>query len=348
MSFQQKMNEWQVAWRKGNVTSNEFGLQNGKRYEWILPSRLWEEGLWPGIRSGSPDSLPEYLDEFQIQKHAGVHNLKSSWVLCANLYFPFRRSTQARDLLAGFLRERVHPDIRSVDAVELEYAEDGDLNPSALLGEAGGKRGAGQTSPDVAFLVNDRSGLVLTENKFVEHSFYRCSARRRESSLDKPGNPNPTRCLQNALVIAQNQRAQCHQAYWGRRYWEILVPSADGQATSSLHNCPAAFGGYQLFRQQALAEGIAASPKYDLVVSCLAIDERNTTLRACLKSTGIQDIKDWGSLFNGRAKFAVFTHQEWVDWVRKNDCSGQWQGWLAYVARRYGFAPARASELEDS
>ncbi len=58
---------------------------------------------------------------------------------------------------------------------------------------------------------------------------------------------------------------------------------------SNLRSCPAAHAGYQLFRQQALAEGIAGSGKYDLVVSSLAVDDRNNTLRECLKKTGIAD-----------------------------------------------------------
>ena len=176
-AFDNQMTQHQVRWRRANIESREPGWQNGRQYEWILPHDRWEEGLWPGLRSGSTHSLPDYLRRNQIQKHQGVHNLKSSWTLCANVYFPFGLSDQARALLAGFLRERVHASIRSVDAVELEYAESGDLHPSVLLGEQGGSRGTGQTSPDIAFVVNGGRGLVLTENKFVEHSFYPCSAR---------------------------------------------------------------------------------------------------------------------------------------------------------------------------
>ena len=31
-----------------------------------------------------------FLKKSDVQKHDGVHNLKSSWMQCANLYFPFR------------------------------------------------------------------------------------------------------------------------------------------------------------------------------------------------------------------------------------------------------------------
>ena len=337
-AFDDQMTQHQVRWRRANIESRELGWQNGRQYEWILPHDRWEEGLWPGLRSGSSYSLTDYLRRNQVQKHQGVHNLKSSWMLCANLYFPFGRSDQARALLAGFLRERVHVSIRSVDAVELEYAESGELHPSMLLGEQGGSRGTGQTSPDIAFVVNGGRGLVLTENKFVEHSFYRCSALAQNGSLERPGNPDPSRC-NNALAVLNDPPGQCHQAAWGRKYWEHLAPVIHRERLSTLRNCPAATAGYQLFRQQALAEGIATSGKYELVASCLAVDERNETLRECLKGTGFSDIRQWGDLFAGKVHFAVFSHQQWVAWVRAHGDPNVFADWLSYVEVRYGFTP---------
>jgi hypothetical protein len=337
-TFEDQMTQHQVQWRRDNIASREWGWWKGKQYEWILPHDLWEEGLWPGLRSGSNYPLPTYLRRNQIQKHSGVYNLKSSWMLGANLYFPFGGSEHGRSLLAEFLRVRVHASIRSVDAVELEYAESGDLHPSVLLGEQGGSRGTGQTSPDLAFLVNGGRGLILTENKFIEHSFYRCSARTRNGSVERPGNPDPSRC-NDALAILDDPVGRCHQAAWGRKYWEHLAPVIHREKLSALPHCPAASAGYQLFRQQALAEGIAASGKYDLVASCLAVDDRNETLRKCLRGTGIGDIRQCGDLFAGNAHFAVFSHQEWVSWVRGRGDPGQWADWLGYVEARYGLAP---------
>jgi len=335
-AFDDQMNEYQVNWRKNNITSPEWGWQNGKQYPWILPTRLWQEGLWPGIRSGSQHSLPDYLRRNQVQKHQGVHNLKSSWMLCANLYFPFGASDEGRSLVGRFLQAHVSAQVRSVDTLELEYAEEGDLHPSSLLGEMGGSRGAGQTSPDIAFLVNGGRGLVLCENKFVEHSFYRCSARRREGSAERPGNPDPSRC-EDALAVFDDPESLCHQVKWGRRYWECLQSVFNREMASSLRCCPAARAGYQIFRQQALTEGIAASAKYDRVVSCVALDERNEQLQRCLRGTGIADVRQWGQLFAGKASFAVFSHQQWVAWVRAHNTDGQWTNWLSYVESRYGY-----------
>jgi hypothetical protein len=203
-----------------------------------------------------------------------------------------------------------------------------------LLGEVGGSRGAGQTSPDVAFLVNGGRGLVLTESKFTEKSFYSCSARTEEERPGRPANPNPSRC-ENPLRVLDDPSGQCHQVTWGRKYWQHLGPVIRRDMLSSLSCCPAGEAGYQLFRQQALAE--ACCEKYALVISAVALDARNTTLRGSLAATGIHDIRQWGDLFAGRSKYRVFYHQNWVAWVRANDHEGRWRDWLSYVEERYGY-----------
>ena len=335
--FDKHMNDYQTEWRQNNVTSQEWGYQNGRRYPWILPQELWEEGLWPGIRSGSDNSLPAYLESTGVQKHRGVHNLKSSWTMCANLYFPFGASAEGRELFAMFLKRHVAEEIDSLEAIELEHAESGELSPMQLLGELGGIRGANQTSPDLGLLVNGGRGLVLVENKFTEHSFYECSAWRHKGNSRRAGNPDPDRCL-NPLTVAKDPLNQCHQAAWGRRYWEHLADVADRDALTSLPRCPAATHGYQLFRQQALAEGIVRTGQYELVVSVVAVDERNNTLDSCLRRSGVESLEGWGRLFRGKAIFARFTHQQWAAWVQNHDINGHWRDWLEYVNVRYGFS----------
>ncbi len=83
--------------------------------------------------------------------------------------------------------------------------------------------------------------------------------------------------------------------------------------------CPALTDGYQLFRQQAYAQGIADSGLFDLVVSGVAYDKRNKTLISCLKSVRINDFaSDWSRLFNTSVRFHCFTHQELVSWATKS------------------------------
>ena len=339
--FSEHMQNQQLAWRDDttNTISPGLGWQNGKQRPWILPSEDWEQNLWAGIRSGTAADLPAYLATNRIQAHQGKHNLKSSWVHCANLYYPFGQSPDGKELLASFLRTHVSPDIRSVDELYLEFAEPegSPLHPSHLLGESGGSRGSGQTSPDLAFHVNGRKGLILIENKLTEHSFYRCSGRNKSGSDERPANPNPERCKDIKKLLDDPQH-QCHQTIWGRKYWDILRPVMNDQAMNALNYCPASNAGYQLFRQQALAEGIANSGKYDFVYSCVALDERNETLKNCLKSTGIADLESgWSALFDGKARFKTFTHQQWVSWVRTHGDQSIWQSWLNYVCDRYGY-----------
>ena len=335
-TFDDQMNATQVAWRRRFVSTPEAGTQNGKTQPWILPKKNWVEGLWPGIRPGEENDLKAYLDSSGVQKHHGVHNLKSSWVLCANLYFAHKVDTAA---IRGFLAERLCEDIVAVEAVELEWAENPPLDPASLLGEPGGVRGANQTSPDVAFVVRLRTGghgLVLTEVKFTEHSFYRCPGRDR-----RYGNQDPDRCLAGGKVVA-NPEIECHLVNWAkgrrmnRRYWEHLIFT--DTARTSLVTCPAARAGYQLLRQQALAEGIAKSRVYDMVFSVVAYDARNSGLLGSMRSSGVLNFtRDWGPLFEGRAQFAAFSHQEWIAWVRRHDFDARWGHWLSWLAARYGY-----------
>ncbi len=332
-NFSLYMSEFQAQWRKVYLVNQEPGNQNGKGYPWILPKTIWEEGLWSGIREGD-NSLPQYLTDTGVQRHDGTHNLKSSWMQSANTYFPFR---EHRDMLAGFLHENVSPLIERVDEVELEWAsESSHLSPTALLGEPQGQRGKNQTSPDIAFIVNGGKGIVLTENKLTEHSFYPCSGRKKEYC-----NPDPKRCM-NLNKVYNNPDSQCYMLQWAtgsrtnRKYWDYIRFSREGFST--LKYCPAATAGYQLFRQQALAEALAQEGPYEFVISSVAYDERNTALIRCLRGAGIKDFsKNWAGLFEGKAQFATFTHQKWVDWVRKQDSDNEYNYWLEYMKQRYDF-----------
>ncbi len=336
-SFYNRMRVAQIEWRRSNVDDQKHGRQNGHCYEHILPADKWELNLWSRINSQSEHPLANYLKVGRIRKHSGSHNLLSSWALCANLYFPFRCES-GYEMLAGFLQQVISPKIQSVSCVELEYEpDDTELQPDVLLGEMDGGRGTGQTSPDVAVLVKTENGIgvILLECKFTEHNFYGCSGRKPSA---KNGNPNRDlpRCL-NAAAVFNDPHKQCHLYEWGRRYWDHLGPVVDSQVSLQLKACPAAFGGYQLFRQQSLVEGIAQSGKFSMVVSAVAYDARNTGLMLSLKrSTGIADIRsEWKTLFSGKAGFSTFTHQEWVDWVRGHNQQGYWNEWLSYISKRY-------------
>ena len=114
-----------------------------------------------------------------------------------------------------------------------------------------------------------------------------------------------------------------------------LAAYLDREVLAAMPCCPAARRGYQLFRQTALAEGIARSGKYDLTVSAVALDERNEGLNRCLRKLGLSDLRGWETVFRGRAMFAVFTHQQWVGWVREHDREGRWREWQCWIRDRY-------------
>jgi hypothetical protein len=333
--FMYKITSQQVEWKKKNISDKRTQTwTNGKVYEHLLPKDIWDQGVWNGIRQ----NLILYLMEHDVQAHTSKYSLRSSWVLCSNLYFPLKFSDYMRQLMVKFLKEKVSSSIQSIEDIELEFAFPvGDnLNPLDLLGEKEGRRGAGQTSPDIAFIVSTKNGkgLILIENKYSEGSFYRCSARTRDGKNDKPGNPDPNRCMDKDDFTCYKDI--CHQREWGRQYWDILRLSKLGRST--LNNCPAATNGYQLFRQQSLAEGIAVSGKFDLVINAVAYDNNNTSLISCLRNTGVENwTKDWIKMFDGQSHFSTWTHQEWVDFVRSNQSRNKCKDWLEYVENRYGY-----------
>jgi hypothetical protein len=97
--------------------------------------------------------------------------------------------------------------------------------------------------------------------------------------------------------------------------------------------------GYQLFRQQALAEGIAEMGLFDYVFSGVAFDERNIKLIRCLSELGMDDFReDWPKLFNkaSKVRFHCFSHQSLVSWVTRSR-SAQIREWGKYVRDRYGY-----------
>ncbi len=339
--FDKLAEEHQISWRnKTQLLEGQFGQFYGKPREHIIPDEQWLQGVWQPIR----DSLATYLDVNGIQPSSQKNNLKSSWTQCANLFFPFRWHHHMKRMLASFLSRQLDLTVTCIETVEFEYAAPGNLEPKRLLGEQGGSRGSGQTSPDVAVIFgceDGKSGLYLIENKYTEHHFYKCSgADTRPSqghiSLGLQPNDNPDRC-RSVMGVYENPDAMCHQQEWRRKYWRLLKESINKEILKACGVCPALTDGYQLFRQQAYAQGIADSGLFDLVISGVAYDKRNKTLISCLKSVRINDFaSDWSRLFNTSVRFHCFTHQELVSWATRSR-SGFIKEWGQYVTDRYDY-----------
>jgi hypothetical protein len=337
--FSQRKRLEQERWRTAFLENQVHGSQNRRQYLHVLPRAQWELHLYPELRTGGSHALEPYLRQHRIKEHTGVHNLCSSWVLCANMYFPFR-DVRGRALLSAFLSETLNVELTSCDAVELEYEHpDPNLTPASLLGEESGGRGTGQTSPDIAFEVttSDGPGLVLVESKFTEHWFYECSGHKRSTKGREP-NPDRSRCSQFLHVLSSPDEF-CHvQKAWKRQYWAQLSTSIDREAAQTFTACPAAKGAYQILRQQALAESLAATGRFAIVVSAVAYDEDNEDLfRISTGAGGKVDLREvWPRIFSGRAPFKTFSHQSWVRFVRAHSPESHGD-WLRYVESRYGY-----------
>ncbi|MFC1744443.1 hypothetical protein ACFL35_10655 [Candidatus Riflebacteria bacterium] len=334
--FQSEMEKHQIKWRKNNIENQEWGvydIEDGKIYEHVLPEEIWEEGLFRPLRKNGKIPLNSYLVDNCIVNHPGVHNLKSSWANCANLFFPFRDKPE---LLKKFVEKKLKVSIKKINQLELEFAEEKPFDPHTLLGEPIGKRGQGQTSPDVGivFEIEDgRKGLLLIENKLVEKSFYNCSGTK-----DNNGDTHPEKCrgFERIYKDLSNSCFLFNWQYDKRKYWDYMLPKKE--SLKKMKYCPAAYGGYQLFRQQALAEALLKTGKYSAVFSGVAYDKRNVKLIKCLSRAGIYDFtKGWGNIFHLNTGFFTFTHQEWVSFVKDNDRDGEWKEWHTYIIERYGY-----------
>ena len=340
-TFDQQVESYQISWRRKNrLLEGKWSFYRGKPREHILLEDSWMQAIWEPIR----DALSQYIAVNNIQPSSQKNNLKSSWVQCINLFFPLRCNPDMKRLFMSFLTRRLGIKVISIEALEFEYAAPGNLEPKRLLGEHGGSRGSGQTSPDVAVIFgceDGKSGIYLVENKYTEHHFYKCSGADTKQSrshikMELPPNHNPDRC-RDVKEVYRNPHSMCHQQEWGRRYWDLLRNSIDEDSLKTLEVCPALTDGYQLFRQQAYAQGIANSGLFDFVISGVVYDQRNAALIGCLKGVGLENFaNDWPRLFNTSVKFHCFTHQELVSWITRSR-SNFIKEWGKYVIDRYDY-----------
>lgn len=343
VSWNKQAEKHQIQWRRRHpLAGGKWGdWQKGVQKEYILPAYEWHLGLWQPIRK----SVAEYIRVSGILPHRGKHNLKSSWAQCINLFYPARWDKEFRSKLAGFLRQVMDLDVTAIEDIEFEYAAPGKLEPKRLLGEMGGIKGSMQTSPDVAILfsfANGKSGLYLIENKYVEHHFYPCSGAKKILSKEYSerglaANPNPKRCM-DVMAVYRSPDEICQQQAWGRKYWSLLKSAINETKLSECGQCPAMTDGYQLFRQQALAQGIANSGLFDSVISGVAYDQRNSELRGCLQSIGLDDFTvGWADLFKTGVHFRCFEHQKFIQHVRDHSKGGRIEKWADYLSARYDY-----------
>jgi hypothetical protein len=337
--FKNEMRDYQVTWKIKYLSNIKAkGYQNGKSYDHILPKSNEKDNFFKPIRDELFNTNNGYLQANNIKPHTGIHNLLSSWTLCANMYWPFNNE-EGKNLLSKWLSKQLKLDISEIVKLELEYEDPiPNLKPGLLLGENNqGMRGSGQTSPDLAILFKtseDKIGILLIESKFTEHSFYVCSGYQKKTQTANIPNPDKTRCLNTASIISSDFD-DCHLNTWGRKYWNLLSSDLNKDAFKALNRCPMSTACYQLFRQQALAKGY--TKHFEVVASCVVTDERNITLVNSSKSTGMSAFPDgWKKLFPN-LPFYWLTHNSWFEYVKTNNSVGRWNEWIEYIGVRYNF-----------
>jgi hypothetical protein len=327
--FRKEQIKLQKEWKqKQNDISKENGWYNKKQAEHIIPESEWIMTIWKPLRQ----KLANYLRDENLDKHTGAHDLLSSWVLCSNLYFGTFINEDFKELFRQFIEKKISIKIEKIDTIYLEFVPSERSKPN-LLGEPGGIK---QTTPDVAIIFSSskEKGLILVECKYTESSFYNCFGRKEKDNSGKIVNPNPKNCDEIATI--ENNCLFNNSKKWIRKYWNYLKISKDG--LKKLKKCPACTGGYQLVRQQSLAEGIikCGNYEYENVWSCVAYDRRNEKLMKSMKRVGINSVKnEWRKLFDIKTKFIVWEHQEWVEYVRENGKGEFENNWISYINERY-------------
>jgi|GEM_PF-825545 len=336
-SFKSKMVTHQILWKNNHLPHiAKHGWQNGKQYSHILPKVNQEENFFKPIQKELFYPNYRYLKQKRFKPHSGVHNLLSSWALCAKMYWPFN-NPEGKILLARYFKTQANLEIETIQSVELEYEDKSlALKPAILLCEDNnGTRGSGQTSPDLAILFKTKKGedgILLIECKFTEHSFYSCSGYKKQNPSGRVPNPDNKRCL-DAKGILVSDYANCHLISWERKYWDLLGRDLDKVKFSSLSRCPMSSCCYQLFRQQTLAKRL--QKKYSIVASCVAMNERNSTLIYSGNRTGLIPFpRGWQELFQ-IPPFYLLTHQAWFEYMKAHNHRERWDEWIEFVGERY-------------
>lgn len=323
------MTDKQIRWKKENLPLiKDSGYQNKVTYQHILPKRDVKYNFYDNIY----ESIMDYASRNSVKPHTGIHNMLSSWVLCANYYWPFNNANGFL-WLRDYLNTKLNNMITEIVSFDLEFMDDDiKYQPKHLLGEDDGMRGSGQTSPDLAVTFTDKKGekgIILIESKFTEHSFYQCSGYMK-TKPGKPVNHDKNRCRNTALLVKSGFN-DCHLKSWGRKYWEILKNDLHNEYFIGLDECPAIRSAYQLLRQQALAKGL--QDKYKIVINAVFYDKRNEMLINSMKLAGLNDFGySWQNLFPG-LNHLWLDHNEWWGFAKNN--SNDYMKWIDYIENRY-------------
>ncbi len=322
--FSEEMKARMIAYKTHVLGIGEKGKKRGREYEHILPSSLWNQNLWSGIRQAAVD----HFNCEKIKWHDQRDNLLSSQILCVNVFFPLRNYPS---LLEGFLKEH-YPSLVKVTNVDFEY-----IGPKNYFKERGG-RGYSRTSSDVSIAWEDTKGknnLLLVEFKFTEPNFGGCG---------KSANPDRNRC-NNGKKIISSPKTECYRASpeVNRPYWDMIL-SPQGpfirEMLSKTPYCPFRYDFYQLMRNQLLAKCVAEDKNtgFSTVEFAVCYDVRNKTLVNLSRpiENNPNPFAVWQSFLKNPNSFKYFTIQQLLEHIDHKNLSDELKPWRAYLNNRYG------------
>ena len=290
----------------------EKGSWGNKEYAHILPRKRWKMNLWEGIRQ-------EAVDYFQVNKltwHTDKHNLRSSQVLCVNIFFPFK------DQLSSFNHAFKHylPNFSSFVPGSMEFEF---VDKENLLCEKSGAK----TSVDVKLEWTDHDNLrnlLLLEFKFTEQRFGKCNSARNDRDCDK------------ARQIIEDP-LKCYLTSRGIRYWELISKKKGPIKQNELclkGACPFRYDFYQLMRNQLLAYELEKNLGYDKVIFGVLFPRQNMKIQEMGRNKE-NPIEAWYSIIKNKNRFvsihlenmiAELSHNnpyifnKWRVYLRKKHC----------------------------
>ncbi len=189
------------------------------------------------------------------KEHGWARALNSSQCFAVNLFAPLiENHGLAKSVYMLLLPDRPLEPNDEV-AVELEYSP---AQARTWLGER-----KQQTQVDAAFAINRGGkpvGHLLVEVKLSETTFGTCRGAKTKDKNGR-GNPDPSRCLDLAGILAAPDGTCWLAETEGRQYWSYMMAPQSPFDFSALDDgapCPFAGGLYQPMRNRVLADALIA------------------------------------------------------------------------------------------
>ncbi len=319
-TFRERMEDKQSVFKTEILGIKQMGLLRGNPYPHVLPEDAWSLNLWREI---AYDAIKHFAQS-EIVWHPSKHNMLSSQVLCANIFYP--------------LREHLNVIHTWMQSCQLDVGEVVDLNFNFVSHKNYLHERDDRGLPPIADLsitwvdMAKRRNLLLLSFKFAEANLGECSPA---------GNPNPKRCYVSSKVVG-SPRSQCYRVQQGRRYWDVINSASGPLWKDSLvieKYCPFRYDFFHLMRGQLLAHCIQSDSKsgYDRAEFGILYHASNSELLQMALSFDDErnPFKVWPTLLHKPETFHAFTLQDFFATLERS-LPLDLTGWRQYLNQRYG------------